>query len=414
MSGISRYFLNGAAGAGGESPWLIYNENGTYVMDGVAVSADYVYQTGQDNSGSGIYVAQFDHEGTLNWQNTYTLGGATYRTYPWVDSSQNLLVATTGDLRLSQITTTGSVGWSRGTGRSALSTTQDVFAWDATNNRGFIRYAGTSNFEQNYFTGSPPTMQWARYVGTSDANGGITHDTSGNSWSCSSWASSPYYKGVIVKRDSSGNMNWSKTFQGSTNDVVPQSVAWSDNGNLFVGYKHNTNGAILQVLNASSGNMSSRYAMTGVGSANVVPILRMDNEENRLYCLWTYNASNVAYFTKHTSNGSLVWQNKLTGMSALNADAKIAIYGDFVYYSAKVNNTQKSVLFKFPKDGSGQGTYGPFTYAAGTATYGNSTSGDLALNSTTWAQSQATRSWSNNSMSGSSTSGGTITLYEKS
>lgn len=411
MGNITRYFLNGAAGAGGEQPWLAYNQGG-YEMDSVAVSADYVYQTGW-TSGSTFSVVQFDHDGNVNWQRDVNLGATNQRTYAQVDSSQNCIVVCAYDAFITSISPSGTINWSRGLGRSFSSSGVDSFKWDAANNRGYLNYAGTGGFEMVYFTGSPPTVQFARYLGTSGACGGIDYDTSGNSYSVATWNGTPD-RVVVRKHDTSGNLSWSKTFEASgvSGDVRPYSCAWSDNGTLFIGVQHNNDKPILMWNNASSGNMTYRYRYA-IPNGNAYPLLRMDNDENRLYCAWPA-ADQKVYFTKHTSSGSLQWQNVLSGTSNLASNENgFAQYGDFVYFSAKAINFGNSVLLKVPKDGSGQGTYGSFTYATDTSTYGSNTSGNIALNSTTWSASSATRTWSNQSASASSASG-TITLYEKS
>jgi uncharacterized delta-60 repeat protein len=221
-------------------------------LEGIAVDASgNLYCAGYTYGlGSGGYDAttlKYDRFGTLQWAKTY--GGVTHDFFTSIaiDTSDNIYCAGctssfgagSYDALVVKYDSSGSLQWARTYGGSgydslnciAVDTTGNVYCVGSTESFG-LQYADGLILRYN----SSGMLEWAKTWGGdgSDCLNGVAVDSKGNiccAGHCDSFGAGDC-DAVIIKYDSSGTLEWAKTYGGSSADYA-NGVAFDSTGDIY-------------------------------------------------------------------------------------------------------------------------------------------------------------------------------------
>jgi len=165
----------------------------------------------------------------------------------------------------------------------------------------------------------------------------------------------------------------SKGLEGSSNSVYPISMA-KDSSTFYLfgyhqetGYKVGAVDAYLVKYNTSghTNSISSTYEKGFGVSGFYFYAYASDTDGSYVYAVGSNGNTNYL-IAINASNGTLAWQNKITGLGnfqvGLHYDAnaaKLILVG-----TTGSSPNGKTVVMRIPKNGSGTGTYGSITYAS--------------------------------------------------
>lgn len=264
------------------------------------------------------------------------------------------------------------------------------------------------------FNASNGSIVWQRQInGTGNSWNsfpGIALDSSENVYICFTAATSPY-SSAIAKWNSSGTIQWQRTFNvgantfSCSNNGSEQTIAVDASGNVYalaVSGSASSMTTYVTKLN-TSGTQQWQRKLTGAngvwGQAIVV------DGSGSSYVLATSQSDNLAYLVKYDTNGNIQWQQSIT-----DSTGNVSVYGqgspsmsigsNFVSFPVLSGGT--SAIFKLPLANVLAGAYSisgrtitisasaGLTDAAGGFSYG---AGSLteSSNNTTW-QSGANQS----------------------
>jgi hypothetical protein len=290
-----------------------------------------------------LILFKYDTSGTFQWQKKLT-GASSENGYGVaVDSSGNVYVsgatdsqgAGNNDAIIVKYNSSGTVQWQRRLGGTGNDIAYDV-AVDSSANFYIVGIAGTvfggsDVLIAKYDTSG--TIQWQKRLGGASQDNGKSAavvDSSGNIYLSADTNSSGAgsYDALIAKYDTSGTLQWQRTF-GSASSDINFGIAVDSTGSAYV---------------------------TGQSSSNL-------------------------FIVKYDTSGTIQWQRSL---SSSGDEAGYAIAVDSVgamyvtgYTTVSDPSSQYDVLIvKLPTDGSLTGTYGSFTYAVTTLTSATSTLSD--------------------------------------
>lgn len=191
-------------------------------------------------------------------------------------------------------------------------------------------------------------------------------------------------RGLLVKYDLSGAVQWERQFYVSTSSYNLQLFGVDvDNTNTVVGfggYKQNGNGAyyagVYGICNYA-GTLQASGKITASSTDVYGRGLTFDSEGNYYvygYYLNTSLSHNAGFIIKFNSAGVVQWKRQIdsietsadTTIFSLRFDANNNIYisGNFAVDSGSITT---ALTAKLPSDGTGTGTYGSFTYSDATA-----------------------------------------------
>ncbi len=291
-------------GVSNRAIWLFkYNTSGTLQWQrflggttddrgyGVDVdSSGNVYIAGWGNNGP--LIAKYNSSGTVQWQRTLT-GSGNERGYGVaVDSSGNayFLGRTNSqgqggnDFLIAKYNTSGTIQWQRILGNADAEFVLTGIALDSSGNPHFIGYtevvvSGNGQYDilvAKYNTSG--TLQWQRTLGgtsTQDFGEEIAIDSSGNVYICARTDAGPGDNSMLIaKYNSSGAIQWQRTWSGSGTENV-YNIQVDDSNNIYVlGY--------------------TRYTVTGLGGYDI-QLLKLpdDGSLTGTYGSYTYAASSL-------------------------------------------------------------------------------------------------------------------------
>ena len=303
------------------------------------------YVVGSINEAGNINLILFKYNssGTFQWQKKLS-GASNENGYGVaVDSSGNVYVsgstdtqgAGNNDALIVKYNSSGTVQWQRILGGTGNEEAYDV-AVDSSANVYIVGIAGTGfggsdTLIAKYDTSG--TIQWQKRLGGASQDNGKSAavvDSSGNIYLAADTNSSGAgsYDVLIAKYDTSGTLQWQRTFGGGGSEI------------------------------------SYGIAVDSLGSAYV-----------------TGQSSSNIFIVKYDTSGTIEWQRSLSSSGdeagyAITTDTAGNMYITGYTTVSDPSSQYDVVIAKLPSDGSKTGTYGSWTYAVTTLTSATSTLSD--------------------------------------
>jgi len=230
-------------------------------------NTDYAYSVVQDADGSfliagytwnfglGIedcYVAKLDSNGNMLWSKTYgSIGSEVINDIQIVDNGYIMVgsrfsIVTAGrDIYMIKTSKSGNLLWSKIYGGMYA---EDAYSVEQTTDKGFILAGGTTSFGIGqggvYLlkTDSTGNLLWSKtYSGTNSDGARSVQQTLDGGFIIAGSAFSNglfYSEFYLLKTDSIGNLQWTKTFGGSQTELAYKVVQTIDSGYAISGYTY--------------------------------------------------------------------------------------------------------------------------------------------------------------------------------
>jgi uncharacterized delta-60 repeat protein len=377
--------------------------SGNRAYDITADSSGNVYTTGYaDVNNRDIEIIKYNSSGVIQWQRSLGSTGSTYADGYGVniDASGNVYACgfsnangPSGDLRTAKYNSSGSIQWQRyAYDNPSFGSQAENVAVDSSGNVYVIGTTGLSVGEDSVFRltlikyNSSGTLQWVRRQQDASINSnygyGVVLDSSGNPYVCGYRDTTSAF--WIAKYNSSGALQWQSEL--ITSGSEPYDIAIDSSSNLYV---CGGSGDIVLAKYNSSGTLQWQRTLGGAGGDQGQSIT-VDSSDNVYVCGYSASGLSSYYFqiAKYNSSGTIQWQRRL-GNSSINsygygiyADAGAIYVAGFTY----VGGSNKTLIAKLPKDGSGTGTYTvggySFVYEASSLTGSTPTYTSQSANST--------------------------------
>jgi hypothetical protein len=319
-------------------------DSGTAIQGG---PSDDVYVAGTNflaapNFNSG-FVCKFNSSGTIQWQRTLANGVAAIMQFFGcdVDSSGNLYAA----------------------GRET----------NPSPSAGMIIKYNSSG-----------TIQWQRQLQGSLGAGQINDvavDSTGSNIYVVGYDIPSTQNAHVAKYDSSGTLIWQRSLGGAGSDEFTGCAVDSSDNVYCVGETSSEGEGADDVLIAkydSSGTFQWQRILGGATN-NFRSSIAVDSSSN-VYVSFESVAPTVLSMAKYNSSGTIQWQRTLAGATSDTPGRRGAIVhdGDGGFAVSATTSPTEVLIFKAPDDGSGTGTFGSYTYAAGAFVGATSTLTDAA------------------------------------
>jgi uncharacterized delta-60 repeat protein len=383
MSFILLGILNSQA-SGGITYWLsAVGDSQSDTPSAVALdSQNNAYQIGSSNLGpstTNFALKKYDPNGTIQWERVLGQAGRDGGTGVAIDSADNIYVSglsKTGyfgvwHMLLAKYNSAGTLQWQRRLfGASddqalavAIDSSDNVYVSGVTESAGA---GSTDSILAKY--NSSGTLQWQRILGATsfDRFESIAFDSSGNVYvGGSTYAGAGGQDFLLAKYNSSGTLQWQRTFGGASNDAG-YGVAVDSSDNVYIsGWTYSAGAGNQDFLFAkynSSGTLQWQKVLGGTGNDEGYDVA-IDSSDN-VYILGHHAYFNAYWFgmlvAKYDSSGTLQWQRRLSNNNENYSTyaAGIAIdSNDNLYLSASAQMSQTEFfLAKLPNDGSLTGT----------------------------------------------------------
>jgi uncharacterized delta-60 repeat protein len=380
--------LQAAAGAGGaDSYWIaLLGGSGTDEAKAVAVdSSDNIIIAGNTSSdgqgGHDVLIAKFDSSGTLQWDRTLGDSSNDYAQGVAIDSSDNIIIAGHGYFGgswtgfVAKYNSSGVIQWQKkiNTGSSdyirkcAVDSSDNIIVVGATSGTG----AG-SNDGLIVKYNSSGTVQWKRLLGgsSSEVFYAVEVDSSDNifvgGYTASDGAGN--YDFLMAKYNSSGVLQFDKTLGGSNQEFSQGGIAIDSSDNVIFSFYTNSVGAGNYDAGIVKYNNSGVFQWDKIlgGSGNDYYYnVAVDSSDNIYGFGWTASdgaGSNDFLLAKYNSSGVIQWQKNLGGTASEVGYSVTVDSSDNIIIAGATTTGSEALIAKVPSDGSGDGTYGSFTY----------------------------------------------------
>ena len=255
---------------------IVESKDGGYALVGRTLSS----HTGDWD----FYLIKTDSNGNAEWSKFYggTGGDSSFSAVQTSDGGYALAGSTNSfdvsyDFYLIKTDSVGNVEWSKTYGG-----TNDEWAYSVvqTNDGGYALAGLTCSYgaggDDTWLvkTDSTGNVQWNRtYGGESSDYAHSVVETSDGGYALAGRTFSFGTKGFwLVKTDSSGNVQWNQTYGGTPNDIAFSMIQSNDDGYALAGVTFGVGGNIRFVKTDATGNMqwSKRYGGSGVEGAQSI------------------------------------------------------------------------------------------------------------------------------------------------
>ena len=385
---ISRLMQMGAAGGGGEPVGWIALANGNVAYDVAVDSSDNIFVAGEASiSGTAeALIVKYNSLGAIDWARS--LGGSSSDTAlgVTVDSNDNVIIngrtlsdgAGSFDLLIAKYNSSGVLQWDRTLGGSgndqgfgvAVDSLDNIIVCGRTESDG----AGQSDLLLAKYNSSG-VLQWDKTLGgaTQDDGRGVAVDSADNiivsGFTTSDGAGSLDL--LLAKYNSSGTLLWDRTLGGSGNEgTADRGVAVDSSDNIIL-YGHTASdgagGQDLLIAKYNSSGVLQWDRTLGGSGTEFSQGVTVDSLNNIIVCGFTDSDGAGGYdllIAKYNSSGVLQWDRTLGGSGSQDWGYGVAVDSlDNIIVCGKQNSDGFGwITTKLPPDGSGTGTYGPFTY----------------------------------------------------
>jgi hypothetical protein len=232
--------IGGSAWDGASS--IIQSSDGGYVVAG------YTYSFGAGNGD--FYVVKLDSSGNVIW--TKTIGGSSYDfAYSIIQSSDGGYAVAGGtysfgagssDFYVVKLDSAGNVIWTKTIGGS---NTDEAYSIVQSSDGGYVVAGRTRSFGAGYGydfyvvkLDSSGNVVWTKTIGGGDSDGANSVIQSSDGGYVVAGSTRSFTEDVniyVVKLDANGNVVWTKTIGGSSNDVAFSIIQSSDGGYVVAG-----------------------------------------------------------------------------------------------------------------------------------------------------------------------------------
>jgi uncharacterized delta-60 repeat protein len=211
----------------------------------------------------------------------------------------------------------------------------EAFSIQQTSDGGYIVAGRTNSFGAGNFDfliiklDSSGNIQWSRAIGgiNGDSAGSI-QQTSDGGYIVAGWTNSFGTGGdaLIIKLDSSANIQWSRAIGGTNNDGANSIKQTSDGGYIVAGYTHSFgagNSDALIIKLDSSGNIQWSRAIGGINDEQAFSI-QQTSDGGYIVAGWTnsFGTGGDALIIKLNSSGNIQWSRAIGG---INGDGAYSI-----------------------------------------------------------------------------------------
>lgn len=317
------------------------------------------------------------------------VSGGTVSDVSWgvtTDSSDNIITvgytqsdgAGADDLAITKYDSSGTLLWQRLLGGSGTDRGYGV-AVDSSDNIIVCGYTASDGAGSNDILiakyDSSGTLQWDRTLGGTGNDYGyaVAVDSSDNiiiaGYTESDGAGSDDF--LIAKYNSSGTLQWDRTLGGTGGDNGLGVAVDSSDNIILTGYTASDGAGGNDILTAkynSSGTLQWDRTLGGTG-AEYARFVAVDSSDNIITVGYTNSDGAGGYdfiIAKYNSSGTIQWQRTLGGTGndycygvAVDSLGNIIVSGRTESDGA---GNYDFLVAKLPSDGTGTGTYGPFTY----------------------------------------------------
>jgi uncharacterized delta-60 repeat protein len=370
-----------AASGGGVSYWIAtLGGTGSDYGNSIAIdSENNSYVLGYtDSTGAGsndFLLAKYDSEGTIQWQRVLGGTGDDQGLSISTDSSNNVYVTgftNVGLFFIAKYNPAGTIQWQRVLGSSsenslsiAIDSSNNVYVTGYTSSTGA---GGSDELIAKY--NSSGTIQWQRTLGgtNTDQARSIKTDSSNNIYilgrTRSTGAGS--YDFLIAKYNSSGTIQWQRTFGGASTEDG-RSIKIDSSNNIYVfGDTYSTGAGGSDVLLAkydSSGIIQWQRTFGGVNNEFGYSVGA--DSSNNIYIVGSTESEGEGsldiLIAKYDSSGTIQWQRTMGGLSSDYANSVAVDLGDNLYIFGTTNSAgagmSDSLIAKIPNNGGLTGTY---------------------------------------------------------
>jgi len=302
---------------------LIQTSDGGYALAGYTLS----YNVGLAD----FYFVKTDGSGNMQWNRSY--GGI-------FDEIVNSIVQTsdggyalagysssfsqTDDCYLVKIDSSGNIQWSKTYGGQGFDFANAVVR---ASDGGYVLAGQTDSFGAGGYdfylikTDSSGNVQWSRtYGGTKNDEAWSVARTSDGGYALAGFTKSFGAGGSdfwLVKTNALGNMQWNKTYGGPIQDVASCVVQTSDGGYALAGetYSYNVNSQVFFVKTDGSGNVQLSKMYGGTDSAGASSVTKTSDGGYALAGHIEYFGvdSSDAWLVKTDSSGNMQWSKTYGG-----------------------------------------------------------------------------------------------------
>lgn len=361
--------------------WITQSITGTYSY-AVGVAADalsntFVLSVVDNGSSTDGVLSKYSKYGVLQWQRVLKSPYGVDFSSATTDSSGNCYAAgvvydsgNKGSVLLVKYNTAGTVQWQRTLTAASNSAFSFSVTTDASGNVYLAGYNGTSPFSSFLVKyNSSGTLQWQRNLsGSSCLLYSVTVSPNGKVFAGGLVYSGATPQALLVQYNTSGALQWQKRLYISGQQSAAKSVVADSSDNCyFVGY-YTVSGVANVLLTSydSSGTLQWQQGLSGVIYAGGNGIA-LDASNNLCVAGFAagYGTDNGGLLAKYDDAGTILWQTYLDSSGPPNlSQVAVDVSGNF--NAVGINGSSNDLFVKLPGDGSGAGTYGPFTYAAAT------------------------------------------------
>jgi hypothetical protein len=349
-----------------------YNKDGQILwqrsFDGAAVNNEIFRSIAVDSSGNvfvvgafegsntSAYILKLNSSGTLLWQKKFSATGAAAAWSIAIDSSNNPYIACDASVSgagirasIHKFDTNGNLTWSRyiddtsspsgieSARAVSVSSTGDVYFSGTTN---FSNFSNADVFVAKYNTSG--TIQWIKtfHLGTSDSVviSGLCTYSGGVYVVAQSFITGLQIESILLKLDSNGNIVWQRKITGLYYDEFGAPDIDST-GNIYIPVN----------IQQSSGGVYKSY-------------------------IFKYDSSGALQLQRELQTSS---QIKFQGIKVLNNSMHVA----------GTLGTTNILIAKLPTNGTKTGTYSPYTYSVSSLT---DTAGNMSTSTRSMADAAAT------------------------